>query len=98
MKLSPLACCLPLVTPVVAADLMIRPLEAETPSSGVVFEIMPWKDSLWGRVEPLLRAYVDRPRDFLGFVYVTGSGSALQADYVSLGFARIKLEPAHATD
>lgn len=37
-------------------------------------------------------------RDFLEFVEVTASASAQLAAYVELGYASIKLEPAHAVD
>ena len=38
------------------------------------------------------------PQDFLDFVDVAASGSALLADYIELGFERIRLERPHATD
>jgi intracellular sulfur oxidation DsrE/DsrF family protein len=37
-------------------------------------------------------------RDFLDFVEVAASGSALLADFVELGYAAIKLEQLHAVD
>ncbi len=38
------------------------------------------------------------PQDFLGFVDLAPSAEAQLADYVKLGFTRIRLEPAHGPD
>ena len=38
------------------------------------------------------------PRDFLDFVDVIPSAETQLADYVNLGFTRVRLEPVHATD
>ena len=38
------------------------------------------------------------PRDFLDFVDVAASGSAQLADYIKLGYARVKLEPEDAAN